>query len=473
MSTTPKTAGDAPAPIEHRDGVPVYRSGQAPTRLHTRTQWEAKRRKPKPDATPTAFVRYYNAHGGHRGGWTEVGMYARRDTVAMAPLSAAALARRTCTVCSKVKNAPVRSGVCESCRERKRARTCSYCGTVRSRPYPPNAWRRCRSCTAKIAAEQRQWKHRAALKQAATDRACPACSRRTATNATIAAWRAQNPDQTWRPLYHPACEAKTIKTLTSCPDCGTATATAEDIQAHTDGGRRKMAGFPRRVCEPCQQLRARQREAEEQAAQERSIAAARARIQWARDALADHDVRILDTETTGLEDDARIVELTIITAAGVVLFDSLINPGIPIPASATAIHGITTADVRAPGVPTFADVADQIAELIADHRVLIWNAAYDTARLHHELTLIKPDTAAASAWLGAARFEDAMIPYSDWIGEWSDYWEGNRYQRLGGGHRALSDCRTVITRLREMAADTTTAPIPAPAAPVHDQLTPA
>lgn len=55
-----------------------------------------------------------------------------------------------------------------------------------------------------------------------------------------------------------------------------------------------------------------------------------------------------DTETTGLHDDARIIELgfQMWTAEGLVKeWRSLINPLMPIPPQSTAIHGITDADM--------------------------------------------------------------------------------------------------------------------------------
>ena len=52
---------------------------------------------------------------------------------------------------------------------------------------------------------------------------------------------------------------------------------------------------------------------------------------------------ILDTETTGLGDDAEVVELAVIDCAGAVLLDTLVRPSGPVPAEAAAIHGITDA----------------------------------------------------------------------------------------------------------------------------------
>ncbi|MFJ2900325.1 exonuclease domain-containing protein [Streptomyces sp. NPDC087218] len=74
-------------------------------------------------------------------------------------------------------------------------------------------------------------------------------------------------------------------------------------------------------------------------------------IAWAQKILADPDAyAILDTETTGLDYDSRIVEIAVTTAAGTVLLDTLVNPGAPIPAEAAAIHGIT--DVMVADAPS-------------------------------------------------------------------------------------------------------------------------
>ncbi|MFE6365904.1 hypothetical protein ACFVP3_38810 [Streptomyces sp. NPDC057806] len=59
----------------------------------------------------------------------------------------------------------------------------------------------------------------------------------------------------------------------------------------------------------------------------------------------------------------------------------------------------------------------------------------------------------AIAWIDALTIDDVMIPYSDWVGDWSDYWGNNRWQPLNGGHRALGDCRAVLDCLRVMGGN--------------------
>ncbi|CAH0535465.1 hypothetical protein VST7929_03039 [Vibrio stylophorae] len=62
----------------------------------------------------------------------------------------------------------------------------------------------------------------------------------------------------------------------------------------------------------------------------------------------------LDTETTGLDDNAEIIEISIISESGHVLLDTLVKPSQTVSAEATAIHGITDADLV--GAPTWPEI---------------------------------------------------------------------------------------------------------------------
>lgn len=84
----------------------------------------------------------------------------------------------------------------------------------------------------------------------------------------------------------------------------------------------------------------------------------------------------LDIETTGLRTTDRIVEVGIVDDDGGTVFSSLINLGIPIPADAVAIHGITDRMVR--DAPDFAAIETQIREVMAaDGTIVIYNADFD------------------------------------------------------------------------------------------------
>lgn len=100
-----------------------------------------------------------------------------------------------------------------------------------------------------------------------------------------------------------------------------------------------------------------------------------------------------DTETTGVDPfEARIVQvgLSLISpehGSGSDLWH--INPGIPIPPGAAAVHGIT--DGQAAGFPHPTDVLPVVADTIAEHLAYGWpliafNAAYDCTLLEAELT---------------------------------------------------------------------------------------
>lgn len=95
----------------------------------------------------------------------------------------------------------------------------------------------------------------------------------------------------------------------------------------------------------------------------------------------------IDTETTGVN--ARVDR--VVSLAMLWLGDDLsvqrrvyqvINPGIPIPAAATAVHGIRDADVV--GAPRFNEVASRVRSALASHVVVGYNVRFDVAVLNNE-----------------------------------------------------------------------------------------
>jgi len=86
---------------------------------------------------------------------------------------------------------------------------------------------------------------------------------------------------------------------------------------------------------------------------------------------------IVDLETTG-KDPHRFTgacEITLLDTDGVVLLNSLINPGFHMPVEARLIHGITDEMVK--DAPTFREIGHQIAKLIDGRTVVIYNAGFD------------------------------------------------------------------------------------------------
>lgn len=410
-------------PIGTFAGLPLYKTGDAPAHLRTRSQLERGLRL-RPTGAPVCYVKP-TWHPDERRA-----LFDPADTAPIPFRSAghkwAWWARRTCPRCGQRREYVIHGTQCGACHRADRARAelvekrrCSGCRRVGSKPLPlvkigfyPE--KLCRFCVAQKKAEKERLL-RAAIR-------CPGgCGKRTATKREVLAWALKNYQaisrwQRW------------------CPPCDEAHI-AEQERAEAE----RQARWEKARADQAERDRA------TRAARENELAALRT---WARAALTDPHVVILDTETTGLSDDARIVDIAVTTVSGEVLLDTVINPGEPIPASATAIHGITDAMVT--DAPTFAQILPRLTDAVTGKRVLVYNLSYDDGRLHHELGLAGADAAAWSGQ-GRTRWEDAMIPYSDWYGDWSEYWGNYSWQPLNGGHRALGDCLAVIDCLKAMA----------------------
>lgn len=104
--------------------------------------------------------------------------------------------------------------------------------------------------------------------------------------------------------------------------------------------------------------------------------------QWARTP----DLAVLKTSTTGLE--GEVIELAVVTMAGEVLMDQRVKPSIPVEAGASRIHGISDADLIA--CPTLPEVFPQLAQIIRDHQVVAWSAAFHRNAIMTTMTDLQP-----------------------------------------------------------------------------------
>ncbi len=126
-------------------------------------------------------------------------------------------------------------------------------------------------------------------------------------------------------------------------------------------------------------------------------------------------------------------------ATGRKLLDTLVNPGCPITETATAIHGITDADVA--DAPTWDKVLPRLKRITKGRMVLAYNADYD-------MSVVLSDTERAGRKAGHLADHDrwacVMQARSDWEGS-------PRWLPLGGGHRALGDCQAARQVLLDMS----------------------
>ena len=135
---------------------------------------------------------------------------------------------------------------------------------------------------------------------------------------------------------------------------------------------------------------------------------------------------VLDTETTGLAKPAEIVSIAICDPDGKVLLDSLVKPVLPIPAEATAIHGIS--DQVVASAPTWPTIQPLVVDLITGKNVVVYNALYDRKMMH--LSDEAAGLPRTDYRLLAAGWACAMEWYAEHHGDWNDYHRSYRWQRL-------------------------------------------
>ncbi|RLB54752.1 MAG: hypothetical protein DRI90_19960 [Deltaproteobacteria bacterium] len=155
----------------------------------------------------------------------------------------------------------------------------------------------------------------------------------------------------------------------------------------------------------------------------------------------------IDSETTGLDPKSdRLVELAAVEfRQGEVLrrMGMLLNPGVPIPAAANAVHGISDADVA--DCPPFQDVQERFLTHVAAADLLVgYNWPFDAAFL---------EAACGPRWTEAIAdkpvIDGLVLVRCDGVGR---YWKGPGRHKLdavaerlgipreGKAHRASSDC---------------------------------
>lgn len=164
---------------------------------------------------------------------------------------------------------------------------------------------------------------------------------------------------------------------------------------------------------------------------------------------------VLDTETTGLGGDAEICQIAIIDSSGETLLDTLVKPTKPIPAEATAIHGITNEMVaNAPSLPV-----EHIFELLSGQQVIVYNVAYDTQMLYKSVDAAQLPQV---DWNVIANWYCAMEVFAEIYDDWNPRFKSYRWQTLTkaclyygiplvDAHNALQDCLSTLEVCRAMA----------------------
>lgn len=174
-------------------------------------------------------------------------------------------------------------------------------------------------------------------------------------------------------------------------------------------------------------------------------------LQECRNMITDKKFIVLDTETTGLQNDDEIVQIAILDPFTMKpLIDTLVKPTQPIPKEATAIHGIT--DWYVSKAPTFKKIYRKLSMIFdkAD-RVVIYNAEFDMRMLSQSRKAygLQP----FSIETDQSKVTCAMAMFSSFVGEWNRRKNDFKWQRLPrAGHRAFQDCIATLNVLRCVAS---------------------
>src|SRR5574342_963628 len=168
---------------------------------------------------------------------------------------------------------------------------------------------------------------------------------------------------------------------------------------------------------------------------------------------------VLDTETTGLEKPAEIIDIAIVDRFGDTLLDTLVMPVGRIPPAAYEVHGIT--ESMCVSAPWWPFVRTQVLDIIRGKDVIVYNAVYDRKLMHWSDEAHGDDHIDYKA---EATWHCAMEAYAEHHGERHPHYGSYVWQRLGnalaqqgltnmGLHRALGDALATLHLIAHCTKD--------------------
>ena len=177
--------------------------------------------------------------------------------------------------------------------------------------------------------------------------------------------------------------------------------------------------------------------------------------------LSELPIACIDTETTGTNARAdRVIEIGVVMGrAGepTTRHNWLINPGMPIPAESTNIHGIKDEDVA--DKPAFSEVAEELIEVLRGTVAAAYNASFDKGFLLEELARagmasegLPPALQKSVTWIDPLIFARELYK-----GRGESRALGAVAERLGisleRAHRATDDAEAALRVFYAMAED--------------------
>ncbi|HPR34346.1 MAG TPA: 3'-5' exonuclease [Anaerolineaceae bacterium] len=163
----------------------------------------------------------------------------------------------------------------------------------------------------------------------------------------------------------------------------------------------------------------------------------------------------LDTETTGTGQTDRIIQIGIVDTQGETLFQSLVNPGMPIPAESSAVNGITDDMVKE--APVWTQIWTDVEATLRGRVIGIYNADFD-------LRLLRQTNKAYGLPMSIETNQAfcVMKLFAAFYGEWNPRNNGFKSQKLEfagrffaipipNSHDAIDDARLTAALTKAIA----------------------
>lgn len=169
--------------------------------------------------------------------------------------------------------------------------------------------------------------------------------------------------------------------------------------------------------------------------------------------IPDNKIIVLDTETTGLDKEAEILQFSAIWGTGEDAMNIYIKPTYTRHwEEAMAVNHITPEMVA--NCPQMESAKKEIEALLKSAKVIVgYNLPFDLQMLAQNGVKIPA--------LGAVEYIDLMIPFAKIYGEWSRYFGNYKWQKLitcakyygyteDGWHDSLADTKATLFCFRKM-----------------------
>lgn len=162
----------------------------------------------------------------------------------------------------------------------------------------------------------------------------------------------------------------------------------------------------------------------------------------------------LDTETTGLNKHAEIIEIGVVGPDGEILYESFVRPVQPVPAEAIRLHGITNEIVQ--NALAWPSIWPNVRQHLLNRPIGIYNAEFDLRLMRQSMERYR------LPWRENLSAFDILQLYAEYRGIWDPYRKSYRFFKLEEAgrqlrialpntHRAVEDARLARAVLHKLA----------------------